>query len=97
MDRRSPIGPWTFTTLRAIEARPGVLAAKLAHALGRPRDEFKRDVRKLKKLGLTSSLEIGYRLTPKGEALLRHRGFDPWPWCGCRTPWDSPFAGRRPR
>jgi hypothetical protein len=47
-----------------------VLAAKLAHALGRPRDEFKRDVRKLKKLGLTSSLEIGYRLTPKGEALL---------------------------
>jgi hypothetical protein len=70
MDRRSPIGAWTYATLRAIRARPGVLAAKLAHALGRPRDEFKRDVRKLKKLGLTSSLEIGYRLTPKGEALL---------------------------
>jgi hypothetical protein len=27
-------------------------------------------VRKLKNLGLTFSLEIGYRLTPKGEALL---------------------------
>ena len=70
MDRRSRTGAWTLATLRAIEARPGVLAAKLARSLGRPRDEFKRDVRKLKTLGLTFSLEIGYRLTPKGEALL---------------------------
>ncbi len=70
MDRRSRIGAWTLATLRAIEGRPGVLAAKLARSLGRPRDEFKRDVRKLKNLGLTFSLEIGYRLTPKGEALL---------------------------
>jgi hypothetical protein len=70
MDRRSRSGPWTQPTLRAIEARPGVLAAKLAESLGRPRDELKRDVRKLKKLGLTFSLEVGYRLTPKGEALL---------------------------
>src|SRR5262245_16643588 len=70
MDRRSKIGAWTVATLRAIEARPGVLSTKLARSLGRPRDEFKRDVRKLKNLGLTFSLEIGYRLTPKGEALL---------------------------
>jgi hypothetical protein len=70
MDRRSKIGAWTLGTLRAIEARPGVLAAKLARSLGRPRDDFKRDVRKLKTLGLTFSLEIGYRLTPKGAALL---------------------------
>jgi hypothetical protein len=73
LDRRSRVGAWTQATLRAIEARPGVLAAKLARSLGRPRDEFKRDVRKLKKLGLTLSLEIGYRLTPKGEALLARR------------------------
>lgn len=70
MDGRSKIGAWTEATLRAIEARPGVLAAHLARSLGRPRDEFKRDVRKLKTLGLTFSLEVGYRLTPKGEALL---------------------------
>jgi hypothetical protein len=70
MDRRSRTGAWTLATLRAIGARPGVLAAKLASSLGRPRDEFKRDVRKLKALGLTFSLEIGYRLTPKGEALV---------------------------
>jgi hypothetical protein len=70
MDRRSKAGAWTVPTLRAIEALPGVLAARLASSLGRPRDEFKRDVRKLKALGLTSSLEIGYRLTPKAESLL---------------------------
>lgn len=70
MDRRSQNGAWTRETLRAIGARPGVRAANLARDLGRPRDEFKRDVRKLKNLGLTFSLEIGYRLTPKGEALL---------------------------
>jgi hypothetical protein len=70
MDRRSRVGPWTLATLRTIGARPGVLAATLARSLGRPRDELKRNVRKLKNLGLTSSLEIGYRLTPKGEALL---------------------------
>jgi hypothetical protein len=70
MDRRAKLGAWTEATLRAIQARPGVLAARIARSLGRPRDEFKRDVRKLKNLGLTFSLEIGYRLTPKGEALL---------------------------
>jgi hypothetical protein len=70
MDRRAQSGAWTQATLRAIEARPGVRAANLALALERPRDEFKRDVRKLKNLGLTLSLEIGYRLTPKGQALL---------------------------
>jgi hypothetical protein len=68
MDRRAQSAAWTQATLRAIEARPGVRAANLA--LERPRDEFKRDVRKLKTLDLTVSLEIGYRLTPKGEALL---------------------------
>jgi hypothetical protein len=31
---------------------------------------FKRDVRKLKELGLTESLEVGYRLSPRGAALL---------------------------
>lgn len=54
---------------RAKPARPGVLAAKLASSLGRSRDEFKRDVRKLKALELTSILEVGYRLTPKARSL----------------------------
>jgi hypothetical protein len=31
---------------------------------------FKLDVRKLKELGLTESLKIGYRLSPRGIAVL---------------------------
>jgi hypothetical protein len=71
MDRRARNGAWTRETLRLIRARPGVRAADLTRDLGRARDEFKRDVRKLKSLGLTISLETGYRLTPKGKALLK--------------------------
>ena len=46
-------------------------AGDLADALGRERLPFKADVRKLKALGLTESLPIGYRLSPRGEAFLR--------------------------
>jgi hypothetical protein len=73
MDQRTPEGPWTRETLRLIRERPAVRAALLARALGRARDDFKRDVRKLKRLGLTISLDIGYRLSEKGEALLASR------------------------
>jgi len=39
----------------------------------RERLDFKRDVRKLKNLCLTESLEVGYRLSPLGRALLKRR------------------------
>jgi len=70
LDRASAYGSWTMETLRAIEARPAVRAADLAAAFGREKEPFKLDVRKLKNLGLTLSLEIGYRLSPRGEAFL---------------------------
>jgi len=70
LDRASAIGPWTATTLRLIEARPATLAADLATSVGRERDPFKLDVRKLKNLGLTESLAVGYRLSPRGRAWL---------------------------
>ena len=73
LDRASKIGPWTMTVLRLIEARPAVRAPDLAASLGRERDPFKLDVRKLKALGLTISLPVGYRLSPRGEAYLRGR------------------------
>ena len=62
--------PWTAQVLRLIAERPGVRAADLAAELGRERLEFKTDVRKLKALGLTESLEVGYRLSPRGRAYL---------------------------
>lgn len=70
LDRASTHGPWTRATLRAIAERPGVVSTDLAADLGRDRPSFKIDVRKLKRLGLTFSLEVGYRITPKGEAVL---------------------------
>ncbi|UYM03456.1 hypothetical protein [Solicola gregarius] len=70
LDRASTHGAWTSDTLRLIEANPAVRAADLAESVGRERDPFKIDVRKLKKLGLTRSLEVGYRLSPRGAAYL---------------------------
>jgi len=70
LDRASHHGPWTAATLRAIGEAPGVRAADLAASLGRERAPFKLDVRKLKELGLTESLSPGYRLSPRGRAVL---------------------------
>jgi hypothetical protein len=70
LDGASSHGPWTEATLRAIERAPGVRAGDLAEQLGRDRLPFKADVRKLKALGLTESLEVGYRLSPRGRAFL---------------------------
>lgn len=70
LDRSSTHGPWTLDTLRLIRERPAVRAADLATHFGRETLPFKADVRKLKALGLTESLEVGYRLSPRGEALL---------------------------
>ena len=72
-DRSSRHGPWTGAVLRLIESSPGVRAPDLAASLGRETQPFKRDVRKLKELGLTESLEIGYRLSPRGRAWLATR------------------------
>ncbi len=73
-DAASRHGPWTMATLALIRDRPAVRAGDLAESVGRERLPFKTDVRKLKELGLTESLEIGYRLSPRGEEYLRRRG-----------------------
>lgn len=62
--------PWTGRTLEAIARHPGVRAGDLCALVGMDRDDFKLKVRKLKALGLTESLEVGYRLSPRGQAVL---------------------------
>src|SRR4029077_16069773 len=74
LDRASGHGPWTRETLRLIEARPAVRAGDLCEMVRRELQPFKLDVRKLKNLGLTISLEIGYELSPRGQAFLDHAG-----------------------
>src|SRR5262245_49754168 len=63
--------PWTLRVLELIEAHPALRAADLCKEAGQERLKFKINVRKLKALGLTESLEIGYRLSPRGLALLK--------------------------
>jgi hypothetical protein len=65
------MGPWALEYLRAIAERPGVRAPELAEGFGMDTRPFKLRVRRLKELGLTESLRIGYRLSPRGEVLLR--------------------------
>jgi hypothetical protein len=56
--------------LRLIGQNPELSAATLADRLGVEKLKFKQDVRKLKELGLTESLDVGYRLSPRGAAAL---------------------------
>jgi hypothetical protein len=66
-------GKWTLQTLKLISRRPKVAASKLAASLKRETEPFKVDVRKLKKLGLTESYEVGYGLSVRGRAFLRRK------------------------
>jgi hypothetical protein len=71
LDRSTSRGPWTRAVLELIASKPGVRAPDLAAAMGRETLPFKQDVRKLKNLGLTLSLPVGYRVSPRGAAYLR--------------------------
>jgi hypothetical protein len=72
LDAASRHGAWTLAVLRLIRDRPEVRAADLAPTRGQEKLAFKRDVRKLKEVGLTESLEIGYRLSARGRTVLSH-------------------------
>jgi hypothetical protein len=71
LDKASETGAWTRRTLDLIEAYPGVVSTRLAARMNMERPAFKVNVRKLKEMGLTESLEIGYRLSALGEAFIR--------------------------
>jgi hypothetical protein len=81
LDRSAKTGPWTRQSLDLIDLHPAVRAPELAAHLGRDTQPWKTDVRKLKEKGLTESLAIGYRLSPRGETVVdeeaRRRGDAP--------------------
>lgn len=70
LDAASRHGSWTRDVLALIAANPARRAPDLAELRGLETLVFKRDVRKLKELGLTESLDVGYRLSARGRALL---------------------------
>jgi hypothetical protein len=67
--------PWTMRVLQMIGDAPGTVSHVLAGRLGVETPVLKRRVRQLKELGLTESLEVGYRLSARGRAVLdqQHR------------------------
>ena len=73
LDRWDAAGdsPWTRQYLEMIGANEAVRAPDLAARVGLDVPRFKRRVRQLKGLGLTMSLDVGYRLAPRGRAYLR--------------------------
>lgn len=71
-DQRSA-APWTARALALIDAHPATRAGDLAPVMGWETPKFKANVRKLKALGLTQSLEVGYRLTDLGARVVRMR------------------------
>ncbi|CAN7658319.1 helix-turn-helix domain-containing protein [Rhizobium sp. LjRoot98] len=62
--------PWTLQTLRLIAAREGITAGELATSIGFEKAALKQKIRKLKELGLTESLQSGYRISPRGRTFL---------------------------
>ena len=71
LDAHASGEPWTAKVLETIDAHPAVRAGDVCVIVGQEKMAFKLNVRKLKALGLTESLEIGYRLSPRGQNLLR--------------------------
>ena len=70
LDRLSDHGAWTHDALAVIAANPRVVSTELARLVGRERFAFKADVRKLKRLGLTRSHDVGYQATDLGLQVL---------------------------
>jgi hypothetical protein len=65
---------WAVPYLRLIQSMPGTVSTELAALAGVERLVFKQRVRRLKTLGLTESLEVGYRLSPRGQRVLADLG-----------------------
>ncbi len=70
LDAAKRTGGWTRPILEWIRDHPGVISTELAALLQRELQPMKTDIRKLKALGLTESLGVGYRLSPRGRAYL---------------------------
>ncbi len=69
-DKRLGQPEWTLKALQLIADHPGRRAQELAEIIGMEKAVFKTEIRRLKELGLTESLDVGYRLSPRGLRFL---------------------------
>jgi hypothetical protein len=70
LDSYSKAGPWTSKVLNLIADFPETRAADLASRIQCEKMWLKTNIRKSKNLGLTESLKVSYRLSPRGVAFL---------------------------
>jgi len=70
LDARSKMKGWPLRILEAVNKEPGLPAIQHAKKLGYEKMWFKLRVRKLKNLGLTISLDRGYKISPRGKVFL---------------------------
>ncbi len=70
-DKLNKMGDWTNQYLRMIHDQPNIHAQILADSAGLEKAKFKGQVRRLKTLGLTESLRPGYKLSIRGEKVLK--------------------------
>jgi hypothetical protein len=68
---------WTAAVLCHIADHEGLAAREIAAALDIGKTILKPNIRKLKELGLTESLEVGYRISPRGAAAIAALGLRP--------------------
>ncbi len=64
--------PFSLKIIELIALWPERRAQELADEVGMEKQPFKRHVRKLKERGLTESMATGYKLSPRGQRLLRY-------------------------
>ena len=72
LEVRSKIKGWPMKILEAVNDAPGLYAIQYANKLGYEKMWFKLHIRKLKNLGLTISLENGYKISPRGKVFLEN-------------------------
>ena len=70
VERLEREGKWVRKVMELMVKHPRVAASALAKKLKLETEPFKIDVRKLKKLGLTQSFEVGYEVSPRGKKFL---------------------------
>lgn len=73
LDYSGSIKDWTLKILAVVDQNPERRAIDYANQLGYEKEWFKLNIRKLKNLGLTISLENGYTISTRGKAFLRRK------------------------
>lgn len=78
LDTCSRQGNWTIEVLLAISGNPHHHAVGIAKLTNFEKEWLKRNIRKLKNLGLTTSQKTGYELSPLGKHFLNRLLSEDW-------------------